>query len=572
LLILGLNYSLDSAASLLGDGRILAAAAEERFDRVKHTRAFPSGALNYCLSSQGIDDIRDVDAVAFFWNAGQHLEHFDIRRSTQWRHHSEFLTAVPNHLLNLIPGGRQARSVAYTKQEFAFGPGGRGKSSLDIYYLDHHLCHAASCFLVSPFEEAAILTMDGYGERTSVLMAHGRGTTITPLKRIEFPHSLGAFYAALTQYLGYRANCDEGKVMALAALGSPTYAEKMRKLFRLADDGTFEADLSYFSYYQQGHRRYSGRFEEAFGPERSPEEELTQRHYDVAAAGQIALEEVALHLGRWLRRQAGCRRVCLAGGVALNCVANSRLLAESGFEDMFVLPAAGDDGTSLGAALYLHHGILGKPRDFVLEHPYWGPEHSGEEIESLLRASKVQYRDLGKKLPDTVAGLLSDGRFVGWFQGRMEIGPRALGARSILADPRPEGVKERLNFEVKHREAFRPYAPAVLEERCGDYFEPDTPSPFMLRVQKVRPGKAKAIPGVVHVDGTARAQTVGKSTAPLFRRTIEAFERRTGVPMVLNTSLNVRGEPMVCTPRDALRCFYSTGLDALAIGPFLVQK
>ena len=572
MLILGLNYSLDSAASLIQDGRILASAAEERFDRIKHTRAFPSGALNYCLSSQGIRDIRDVDAVAFFWNAGQHLEHFDVRRSTQWRHHSEFLTALPNYLLSLVPGGSEERRVDYTKQEFVLSSKDGPKSSIDIYYLDHHLCHAASCFYVSPFDDAAILTMDGYGEKTTVLMAHGQGTNITPLKRIEFPHSLGSFYAALTQYLGYRANCDEGKVMALAGFGGSTYLDQMRSIFRLGDDGSFETDLSYFSYYQQGPRRYSEQFERVFGPERRPDEELTQRHYDVAAAGQAVLEEVMVHLARWLKQETGSKRVCLAGGVALNCVANSRVLADSGFEDLFVFPAAGDDGTSLGAALYLHHGILGNPRAFVLGHPYWGPEFSAEEVEAELAASKVNRVTVPESLPEAVAGLLADGSFVGWFQGRMEIGPRALGARSILADPRRADVKDRLNSEVKHREPFRPYAPSVLEERCADYFEPGHPSPFMLQVQRIRPDKASEVPGVVHVDGTVRAQTVSKSALPVFRQTIEAFEGRTGVPMVLNTSFNIQGEPIVCTPRDALRCFFSTGLDALAIGPFLVRK
>jgi len=572
LIVLGLNYSLDSAASLIQDGHLLASAAEERFDRVKHTRAFPSGALSYCLSSQGIDDIRDVDAIAFFWNAGQHLEHFDVRRSTQWRHHSEFLTALPNYLLSLVLGGTEARRVGYTKQEFVLSSVDGSKSSIDIYYLDHHLCHAASCFYVSPFEDAAILTMDGYGEKTTVLMAHGQGTKITPLKRVEFPHSLGSFYAALTQYLGYRANCDEGKVMALAAFGEPNDVEQMRSIFRLNDDGSFEADLSYFSYYQQGARRYSEKFEDAFGPERRPDEELTQRHYDVAAAGQAVLEGVIVHLARWLQQKTGAKRVCLAGGVALNCVANSRVLADSGFEDLFVFPAAGDDGTSLGAALYLHHGILGNARGFVLEHPCWGPEFSDEDIRKELTASKAGRVTTPDDLPEAVAGLLADGKFVGWFQGRMEIGPRALGARSILADPRPADVKDRLNSEVKHRELFRPYAPSVLEERCADYFQPGHSSPFMLQVQRVRPEKGPEVPGIVHVDGTVRAQTVSKSALPVFRQTIEAFERRTGVPMVLNTSFNVQGEPIVCTPRDAIRCFFSTGLDALAIGPFLVQK
>ena len=571
MLILGLNFSLDSAASLVGDGRLLASAPEERFDRVKHTRSFPSGALDFCLRSQGIDDIRDLDAVAFFWNAGTHLERFDVRQSGQWRHHSEFLTILPNYLLSLIPGGRRAPEVEYTRQQFVFREGAPDRKPLEIYYLDHHQCHAASCFYVSPFEEAAILTMDGYGERTAALMAHGQGTEIAPLKRIEFPHSLGAFYAALTQYLGCRANCDEGKVMALAALGEPTSLNEMRGLLRPTEDGGIETDLKYFAYYQHSPRRYTQEFERVFGPERQPDEEFSDRHRDVAASGQAVLEEAIIHLVRWVGRQTGTKRLCLAGGVALNSVANARLMEETDFEELFVQPAAGDDGASFGAALQLYHGILGKPREFVMDHAYWGPGFSDEEIQGALRDAKIT-AEIPADLPRATAALLAEGKFVGWFQGRMEMGPRALGARSILADPRGEDTRDRLNVEVKRRESFRPYAPAVLEERCHDYFDPGEPTPFMLRVQKARPEKAATIPAVVHADGTARTQTVGARASPRFRQLIVEFEKLTGVPMVLNTSFNVRGEPIVCSPSDAIRCFYHTGLDALAIGKFLVTK
>ena len=568
--ILGLNYSLDSAAALLENGRVLAAAAEERFNRVKHTGAFPSGALDYCLRSQGMESIHDVDAVAFFWNPGTHLEHFDSHRSTQWRHHSEFLTAVPNYLLNKIPGDRHAGTVDYTHQRFEFKDG--NENPLDIYYFDHHLCHAASCFYLSPWEEAAILTVDGFGERTSALMAKGEGTTITPLKRIEFPHSLGSFYGALTQYLGFRPNRDEGKVMALAAFGETTFVQPMRELFSLKDGGSFELDLSCFSFFQQSRRRYSEKFEEIFGSEREPGEEISQRHRDVARAGQAALETVLVHLAGWLKSETGLKRLCMAGGVALNSVANSSIQDEAGFAETFIVPAAGDDGSSLGAALYLVHGLQGKPREMVLDHAFWGPEFSDADIEGVLKASKLE-ATAPDDLAEAVAGLLAEGKFVGWFQGRMEFGPRALGARSILADPRGKDIKDVLNDQVKHRESFRPFAPAVLEDRCGEYFEPDSPSPFMLKVQQTRSEMQSDIPAVIHADGTARAQTVGAdSGAPKFRRLIESFDRLTGIPMILNTSFNVQGEPIVCTPQDALRCFYTTGLDALALGKFLLVK
>ncbi|MDP6507072.1 MAG: carbamoyltransferase N-terminal domain-containing protein, partial [Planctomycetota bacterium] len=378
----------------------------------------------------------------------------------RWRHHAEFLTAVPNYLLGLIPGRPGERVVDHVKQEFVLEEGFDSRS-IDIYYLDHHLCHAASCFYVSPFEEAAILTMDGYGERTSTLMAKGRGTEIHELKRIDFPDSLGAFYASLTQYLGFRANYDEGKVMALAAFGDDSLQTQMSSLFDLNEDGSFTVDRRFFGYYMQGSNRYSADFVCRFGGPRKHGDEICQRHKDVAAAGQKVMENCIVHMARWLQRQTGLKRLCLAGGVALNSVANARILAETDFEEVFIQPAAGDDGASIGAALYLHHGIKYQERSFILEHPYWGPEYSDSEIQSLLSQAKLKSFSKPDNLSCTVAGLLADGKFVGWFQGRMEIGPRALGARSILADPRSAMSRDQLNAEVKHRESFRPFAPAV---------------------------------------------------------------------------------------------------------------
>jgi len=563
--ILGLNFSIDSAAGIVGREGIVAAASEERFNRDKHTRSFPQGALNFCLTQAGLA-LTDVDAVAFFWNPGEHLEGFNVRRAAAWRHHTEYLVNVPNYLLSLVANAGKPNAVEYVYQELAL----KGQKSLRIYYVDHHLAHAAASFFVSPFEEAAILTQDGYGETTCTLLARGRGTTITPLRRIRFPHSLGAFYAAITQYLGHRANWSEGKVMALAAYGKPTYYDRLRQLVRF-DDGSVEVDLSYFSYYMERKRRYTEKFVAEFGPERRPDEPLDQRHYDIAASAQKVLEEAMLALARWLHGKTGLKRLCLGGGVALNSVANGRILREGPFEEVFIQPAAGDEGSSVGAALYVYHSLFRQRREYVMSHAFLGPEYSDSEIEGELREWGLRYRRC-----DDIAGvsarLLADGNFLGWFQGRMEFGPRALGARSILADPRRQDAKDALNARVKHREAYRPFAPTVLEEACGEYFSCSYPSPFMLLVYDVRPEKRAVLPAVTHADGTARVQTIREDQHPVYHRLVKVFGERTGVPVVLNTSFNFRGEPIVMTPRDAVRCFATTGLDALAIGSFLVTK
>lgn len=565
MIILGVNYSIDSAAGLVGSDGIRAAASEERFNRQKHTRAFPQGAIEFCLNQAGIE-LTELDAVAFFWNPGEHLEVFNLRRSGRWRHHTEYLINLPNYLLrSALPGHKQGE-VEFVYQEFAL----RGRRPLRVYYIDHHLAHCASTFFVSPFEESAILTQDGYGERTCTLFARGEGNSITPLRRIYFPHSLGAFYAAITQYLGYRANWSEGKLMALAGYGEPSFYEKMRRIVKV-ENGNVQLDLSYFSFYIESKRRYTEKFIKEFGPERKRDEEINQRHCDIASSAQKVLEEGMLELARWLHRRTGSKRLCLAGGVALNSVANGRILLEAPFDEVFIQPGAGDEGSSIGSALYLLHHIFKQPRRYVMEHAFLGPEYSDEEIESELKEWGLIYEKFDD-IAGVTAEILAEGKFVGWFQGRMEFGPRALGGRSILADPRRAEVKDILNSRVKHREPYRPYAPTVLEEACGEYFGSSYPSPFMLLVYRVRPEKRSVVPAIVHIDGSARVQSINERQHPLYWRVVKRFGELTGVPVVLNTSFNFRGEPIVNTPRDAVKCFMTTGLDALAIGSFLVVK
>jgi len=565
--LLGINYSLDSAAAFLRDGKVLAAVTDERFTKEKHSHAFPTQSIEYCLRYAGTD-LAGVDCVAFFWNPGIHLQSFNVRRSSSVRHHTEYLSSLPNHLLAQYPLAWDALEVEHVEQSFAI----RGADHpLRIVYVTHHRAHAASAFFLSPFEEAAILTVDGYGEQTSAFLGEGRGNKLWSHQEIAFPHSLGAFYAAVTQYLGFQANCEEGKVMGLAAYGEPVYADEMRKLVSLGPEGTFEVDLSFFGFHQERARRYSSKWVGRFGPERERNAPLEARHHDIAASAQQVLEDTLVHMARHVQTITGQRALCLAGGVALNCVANSRVADEAGFDDVFIQPAAGDNGTSLGAALYVQHQLHDAPRESVVHTDALGPEFSDDEIEVELRENRVRYERCGD-IARVAAQRIANGEIIGWFQGRMEFGPRALGQRSILGDPRRPETKQVLDERIKRRETFRPYAPAVLREAQNDYFTGPGDSPFMLKSYDVRPDKRASIPSVVHVDGSARVQTVERTSNPRFYELIEAFGGITGVPVVLNTSFNGRGETMVCDVADALRCFYSTGLDALAIGRWLVRK
>ena len=564
--ILGISFSNDAAAALVRDGAPVAAVAEERYTRVKHWDGFPAEAVRYCLR-QGDLSLADLDHVAFFWNPAIHLEPRLGRRQTI-RHHAEYLYALPNQLLQLHP----ARPAAdLTEQVLHFRD---GVAPLRLAYVEHHLAHAAS-FFVSPFDRAAIVTVDGYGERPAALLASGEGSRVTPLERIDFPHSLGSLYAAVTQHLGFKANSGEGKVMGLAAYGRPDgeIGRSLRELVRLLPGGRFELDLSYFSYYMERPARVSPKFVERFGPARAAEAPLLERHRDLAAGVQAVFEAVYGHLIAAARARTGARDLVLAGGAALNCVANGTVPFQQGFERIYVPPAAGDDGAALGAALYLHHQHLGRPRQGVVhDHAHLGPDTDPAEVATALEQAGCGHARLGDRVPAVAARLLEDGFFLGWYQGRAEFGPRALGARSILADPRPATVKDALNARVKFREPFRPFAPSVLEERTEECFVGAGPSPFMLVVRPTRPDRLDSLRAVTHVDGGARVQTVSRATNPRYYDLIAEFARLTGVPAVLNTSFNVRGEPIVNTPKDALRCFFTTDLDFLFLGDEVVWK
>ncbi len=564
--ILGISFGLDSAAALVRNGRPLAAATEERFSRKKHSDAFPSQSIQYCLDAAATS-LRAIDAVAFFWNPGIHLESFNRRIASQYRHHLEYLSNLPMHLLSMMGGSWQDTRVECVEQTLHMA--GRPKP-LRIYYTTHHLAHAASAFYPSPFEEAAILTLDGYGERACALMARGRGHEIEPLHEIQFPHSLGSFYAAITQFLGFRANSEEGTVMALAACGKPTYAKAFSDIVR-AKGGGIQIDQSFFTTGLERPRRYSAKFARAFGPERTPGSPILQRHRDIAASAQQVFAQSVLHLARHLHKLTGARNLCMAGGAALNSVANGQILRHTRFENLFVQPAAGDNGAALGAALHVNHMRMGRKRRYAMAHDFLGPGYSDREIGRALARAKVKH-ERPASIARQAAELLAAGEIVAWFQGRMEFGPRALGGRSILAHPGLPGIKQRLNDQVKHREEFRPFAPSVLAEDASEFFAPNVPAPFMLKVGQIVKKQLRRIPAVAHVDGSARVHTVDAKANPKFHRLIVHFKQRTGLPLVLNTSFNIKGEPIVCTPEDALRCFFSTGIDHLAIGSYLVSK
>jgi len=559
--VVGINFSIDSAAALVSNGRRVAATAEERFSRIKHDASFPSQSLSFCLNHAGFS-AADVAAFAFFWNPGRHIEPMLSRQSRSIRHHSEYLYSLPNHLLQVLgqPG------VDRVRQTFTLETG----KTLDVYYIDHHVAHAAAAFLNSPFDSSAILTVDGYGEHNAVLIGMGEGNKVRAVHRIDFPHSVGALYAAVTQYLGFKPNSGEGKVMGLASYGDRSLYDEMKQLVRLTEDG-FELDLSYFSYMMERTRRFSHKLVELFGPERAAESPITAHHENVAAALQAVTEDVLLHLANLARRKTGAKNLCIAGGVALNCVANRRIMLECGFDRIFILPPAGDQGACLGAAQYVAHVLNNEPRDPDEYVEYLGFENSPAEIGRAVATCGAPATNV-KDIEAVTARLLAAGKIAGWFQGRAELGPRALGNRSIVTDPRPAEMKDILNARVKFREPFRPFAPSCLVESCGDLFDSSVPSPFMLRVYNTRPERLKDLAAITHVDGGARVQTVSQSQNSRYYKLIREFGKLTGVDCILNTSFNIRGEPIVNNIKEALFCFFGTDMDYLAAGDWLVAK
>lgn len=569
---LGINAVYhDSAACLVKEGQVLAAAEEERFTRVKHgkrpipfsTYELPFSAINYCLQEAGIALV-DVEHVAYSYDPylllGSHaadavltlpLEPAAYLVPSEWEAAWDplFLSSIINAPRHLASGAPHHLKARYRSAR-ADGP-------YRWHFVEHHLAHAASAFLPSPFASAAILTLDGRGERATTSYSVGEGNAITRLGQVNFPHSLGLLYEDVTAYLGFLPSSDEYKVMALASFGKPRYLAEFHEMIQLAPDGQYTIAPA--------------RLEERFGPPRMRGGVLEQRHYDIAHSLQVALEEATLALASWLHDVTGQDALCLAGGVALNCVLNARLRDKGPFEQIWVQPAAGDAGTALGAALWIDvQERSATSRAYRMDHAFLGPAYDDDEIGQFLRWSKVPYRR-SRHLVDEVAEMLAQDKIIGWFQQRMEFGPRALGARSILASPLHAEMQARLN-DIKDREDFRPVAPVVLEEEADQWFVGAASSPFMLFVYDVLPEKAGRIQAVRHIDGTARIQTINREQHPLYYDLLKAFQARTGVPVLVNTSFNTRGEPIVCTLRDAIECFWTSPLDALVIGSFILEK
>jgi carbamoyltransferase len=589
--ILGLScYFHDAAAALLRDGKLIAAAEEERFTRKKHDYEFPRNAIDFCLRSGGIRS-EDLDYVVFFEKPFVKFERLILSSMQSFpRSHRVFRDAMIAWLGDKL-------WIKYLIQKSL------GVPPAKIYFSEHHLSHAASTFFCSPFEEAAILTVDGVGEWTTASIGIGRGSEIKLLKEIRFPHSLGLLYSAFTAFLGFEVNEGEYKVMGMAPFGTPRYVDKVHKLVRIDADGSFELDLDYFSFHYSVDKTFSRKFEALFGCPRDPKayfftptsgypayfgekpsnyESLARAneyYADIAASIQAVTEEALLRMAENAYHETGLKRLCMAGGVALNSVANGRILRETPFEELYIQPSAGDGGAAIGAALYGYHMLLAKPREFVMNHGYWGEEHSAGEVEKFLKENGIPYHrfEAEEKLIACVVDRLLEGKVVGWSQGRFEWGPRALGNRSILADPRRQDMKDIVNVKIKFREPFRPFAPSVLAERAEKYFIlPDAdkhyPARFMLYVVDVLPDKQGSLPAITHVDGTARLQTVRKEQNPRYHRLIETFGEASGVPIVLNTSFNLKGEPIVNTPAEAFHTFMQSGMDVLTLGEYVVEK
>lgn len=584
--ILGISaYYHDSAACLVVDGELVAAAQEERFTRRKHDFRFPNRAIENCLRLGGLKSVQNLDYVVFY---DKPLLKFERLIETYLRFAPaglpSFLQAMPLWL-------RQKLSIReLIRSELDYD----GK----ILFTEHHESHAASAFFPSPFERAAILTVDGVGEWTTASMGLGEGNRIRILKEIHFPHSLGLLYSAFTYFTGFKVNSGEYKLMGLSPYGRPVYVDLIeRELIDLRDDGSFKLNMKYFNYCT-GLTMTNNRFADLFGgPPRAPESPLTQREMDMAASIQVVTEKAMLGMARAAHAQTGCENLVLAGGVALNCVANGRILREGPFRNLWIQPAAGDAGGALGAALFVHHQLLGGPRTVngkrdLQKASLLGPAFDDAEIGRFLdeRGIKASRYDDFESLADRVSDLIAEGHVIGWFQGRMEFGPRALGCRSIIGDARNREMQTTMNLKTKFRESFRPFAPSVIAERTSDFFDLATESPYMLLVAQVRADrllpsnnaeltgldKLKAIrstiPAVTHVDNSARIQTVSREDNPRYHRIIERFAEKSGCPVIVNTSFNVRGEPIVCTPDDAYRCFTRTNMDYLVLGSWLVDK
>jgi carbamoyltransferase len=576
-LILGINaYHADVSAVLLRDGQLVAALEEERFRRIKHWAGFPTEAIRRCLDIAGVDG-RAVDHVAVSRDPRAHLFRkaaFAVRNRPNVR-----------HVLDRMRNANKVRGIQAPLAAALDLPVG---DTPPIHYVEHHPAHLASAYLVSPFPDAAICAIDAFGDFVSTSMAVGSGNHFEVLDRTYFPHSLGIFYSAVTQYLGFTGFGDEFKIMGLAPYGKARYVEQLRHLVRLRNGGRFELALEYFVHWNHGVAMewnegypvvgplYSRAIEQLLGPARQAGQPLTEREEDIAHSLQVVYEECAFHVLNGLWDRTKNPRLCLAGGCAMNSVANGKVRANTPFQDVYIQPAAGDNGTALGAAYYVWNQTLGKPRSFVMEHGYWGTEYASSDRAITLpsderwRYESVSYAD-EDALCRTTAALIAAGNVVGWYQGRMEWGARALGNRSILADPRRSDIREIINLKIKFREKFRPFAPSILEERLDDYFVDGAPDPFMQQVYPVRPEARQTLPAITHVDGSGRLQTVSQVTNPRYYRLIKSFEALTGVGVVLNTSFN-ENEPIVDTPQQAIDCFLRTAMDVLVLNETIIRR
>jgi carbamoyltransferase len=577
--ILGLNaFHGDSAAALVCDGALVAAGEEERFRRIKHWAGFPSQSIAYCLREAGLG-LADIDHVAINQDG----------RANRLRKLAYLLTNPPEIGLvldRLRNRGRRSKAVDLLAAAF---PGHSFRGT--FHNVEHHLCHLSSAFHVSPFEEALLVSVDGFGDFSSAAWGLGRGSEIRIDGRVRFPHSLGIFYQALTQYLGFPQYGDEYKVMGLAPYGAPSFMSAMREIVRLEQGGRFALDLAYFRHHREQTAYqwsegvpefgdlFSRELEKLLGPRRTPDDPLEERHRDIARSVQAMYEEAFFHLVGALQQETGLSDIALAGGCAMNSVANGKLRRNTPLRRVYVQSAAGDAGGAIGAAFVIWHRLGGK-RVFSMNHAFWGPHYGPDEIAALLARTREEITRSGCAVEDIAeegelvrrtAAAVSEGKVVGWFQGRMEWGPRALGNRSIVCDPRRADMKAILNAKIKRRESFRPFAPSVLEEAVSDWFEEDDAVPFMMQVFQIKPEKRAAIPAVTHVDGSGRLQTVSRSTNPRYHRLIAAFRDLTGVPMVLNTSFN-ENEPVVCQPSEGLDCFLRTKMDVLVLGDTLITR
>jgi carbamoyltransferase len=599
--ILGINaYHGDASAAITKDGRLIAAVEEERFNRLKHCAGFPSQSIRYCLKTAGVG-IEEV-------------EHIGISRDPSAHLHKKILFAATRAATQIAAGSRQktVTMIDGDEQENGNGRGifqqiqgrlgnaarirdlkdelarqlGVAKRSLraQFHKIEHHRAHLASSFFVSPFESAALLSLDGFGDFISTMWAVGEGNSIEVMGQVEFPHSVGILYTATTQFLGFPHYGDEGKVMGLAPYGQPRFIDEFRDIIRTEEAGQFRLNLDYFRHHSEGvemtwdsgspviGRIFSDEFARTFGPTRTPETRLTDRECDIAASLQLRLEEVAFHLLNHLHEQTGLTDLGLSGGVAYNSVMNGKILLNTPFRRIFVQPAAGDGGTAVGVCLQIHSGILKRERCEVMEGAYTGPEFSNEEIDAELETSKVLYETLADaEVTKRAAQDIAAGLVVGWFQGRMEFGPRALGNRSIVADPRRVEMKDVLNDRIKKRESFRPFAPSILADHVDEYFEQNHPAPTMLMVYQIKPERRAEIPAVTHIDGSGRLQTVSRELNERYHQLISEFYELTGVPVVLNTSFN-ENEPIVCTPRQAIDCFLKTRMDVLYLGNYCIRR